>query len=56
MTVLEWNNDGPSSTYFGEPLEDNVYLSIGKDGNTRKVFNGYVFSQEDVKFLLSRTW
>ena len=56
MTVLEWNNEGPSCTYFGDPLEDSVYLSIGKDGDTRKVFNGYVFTKEDVEFLLSRTW
>jgi len=56
MTVLTWMNEGASCTYFGEPLESNVYLGIGKDGDTRKAFNGYVFTQDDVRKLLSLTW
>lgn len=56
MTVLTWNNEGASCTYFGEPLQSNVYLGIGKDCDTRKAFNGYVYSQDDVRKLLSLTW
>jgi hypothetical protein len=56
MTVLSWNNEGASCTYFREKLEPNVYLGIGKDGDTRKAFNGYVFNQDDVKRLLTLTW
>jgi len=55
MTVLNWNNEGASCTYFGDKLDSNVSLGIGKDGGTRTVFNGYVFNQNDVKKLLSLT-
>lgn len=55
MTVLYWNNEGHSCTYFGEKLEKNVGLSIRKDGDTRYAFNGYVFNQDDVKILLKLT-
>lgn len=55
MTVLEWNNEGHSCTYFGEELESNVSLGVGKDGGTRTAFNGYVFNQEDVKNILRLT-
>ena len=56
MTVLTWNTEGHSVTYFGEPLEENTALGIGKDAGTRKAFNGYVFTQEDVKRLLQLTY
>jgi hypothetical protein len=56
MTVLAWNNRGASCTYFGEPLEKNTHLGIRKDGDTRYVFNGYVFNQDDVRRLLHLTW
>jgi len=55
MTVINWNNGGHFCTYFGEKLEPNVSMSIKKDGGTRTAFNGYVFSQDDVRFLLKRT-
>jgi hypothetical protein len=55
MTVLQWNNDGYQKNYFREPLEDNVMLLIGKDGGTRTSFHGFVYSKEDVKFILDRT-
>jgi hypothetical protein len=56
MTILEWNNEGASCNYFGEALESNVYFGIKKDGGTRGAFNGYVFTQDDVRKLLSLTW
>lgn len=56
MTVLNWNEDGPSMTYFREPLEPCIYLGVGKDGGTRTAFNGYVFNQDDVRKVLSLTW
>lgn len=56
MTILQWNNEGVPCTYFGEKLKPNVSFSIGKDGGTRKAFNGYVYSQEDVIKLLDLTW
>lgn len=55
MTVLYWNNEGSSMTYFGEKLEKNVTLGIRKDADTRYVFNGYVFSQDEVRLLLKLT-
>lgn len=55
MTILEWNNEGHSCTYFGEPLESNVSFGIKKDAGTRNAFNGYVYNQEQVKLLLNLT-
>jgi len=56
MTILEWCDEGASCTYFGEPLEPNTSFGIKKDGGTRYAFNGYVFTQEDVRNLLNLTW
>lgn len=56
LTHLYWNEEGNSCTYFGEKLEENVSLSIRKDADTRYAFNGYVFSQDDVRRLLKLTW
>jgi len=56
MTVLNWCEAGHSCTYFGEQLDPNTSLSIGKDGGTRFAFNGYVFTQDDVRQLLKLTW
>tara|TARA_R110000772_G_scaffold43995_5_gene101263 strand:- start:4256 stop:4525 length:270 start_codon:yes stop_codon:yes gene_type:complete len=56
MTVIEWNREGHSCTYFGDPLTDNISLGIGKDGGTRYAFNGYVYNEEDFRKVLSLTW
>lgn len=56
MTVLTWCEDGYSCTYFGEKLEPNTSLGVGKDGGTRYAFNGYVFTQDDVRKILKLTW
>jgi hypothetical protein len=56
MTIIYWNNQGASCTYFGDKLKDNVYFTIEKDGGTRTVFNGYAFSAKDVKKILKLTW
>lgn len=53
MTYIYWNEDGPSCTYFGEPLEPSNYMEVRKDGDTRTAFNGYVFNQDDVRKVLS---
>lgn len=56
MTVLSWNCEGHSCTYFGEKLESNISFGIRKDGDTRFAFNGYIFNQDDVRRLLKMTW
>lgn len=56
MTYIHWNEQGHYYTYFGDKLEENVSMDIRKDGDTRYAFNGYVFSQDDVRKLLSLTW
>ena len=56
LTHIYWNEEGNSVTYFGKELEPNNSISIRKDGDTRTVFNGYVFSQDDVRKILSLTW
>ena len=56
MTHIYWNNDGASCTYFGEKLEPNIHMSIRKDADTRYAFNGYVFTQDDVRRLLKLTY
>jgi len=55
MTVINWNTEGHTCTYFGDKLKENVSVSIKKDGGTRTVFNGYVYSQDDMRMLLDRT-
>jgi hypothetical protein len=56
MTVITWNTTGHSCTYFGDKLPQNVSVGIGKDGGTRTAFNGYVFTQDDVRKALSLSW
>ena len=56
LTHLYWNYGGHSCTYFGEKLEPNASFCIKKDGETRTAFNGYIFSQDDVRRLLKLTW
>ena len=56
LTILQWCDEGHSCTYFGDKLEPNTSLGILKDGGTRTVFNGYVYTQDDVRKILSLTW
>jgi hypothetical protein len=56
MTVLNWNREGHWCTYFGEKLEPNISISIKKDGGTRYAFNGYIFDEKELEYLLKRTW
>ena len=56
MTVLNWNTEGHSCTYFGELLQPNISFSIRKDADTRYAFNGYIYNQEDVEKLIKLTW
>ncbi len=56
MTVIEWNREGRTCTYFGDKLNPNIALSIKKDGGTRNAFNGYIFNERELKDLLIRTW
>jgi len=56
LTILQWCEEGHSCTYFGDKLEPNTSLGILKDGGTRTVFNGYVYTQDDVRKILSLTW
>ena len=55
MTYIYWNEEGHSCTYFGDKLEPNTSVEIRKDGDTRTVFSGYVFNQEDIRQLLKLT-
>lgn len=56
LTHIYWNEDGHSVTYFGEKLEENTSVSVRKDADTRTVFNGYVFNQDDMRKVLNLTW
>lgn len=56
MTIIQWCEDGHSCTYFGDKLQPNTSVGILKDGGTRYVFNGYVFTQNDFRLLLNLTW
>ena len=56
LTHIYWNEEGCHCTYFGEALQPNTAVSIRKDADTRTVFNGYVFCQDDVRHLLRLTW
>lgn len=55
MTVIQWCDEGHSCTYFGNELEPNTSVGILKDGGTRYVFNGYVYTQDDLRKVLSLT-
>jgi len=54
-TIIHWNTEGSSCTYFGEKLNTNINMRILKDGGTRTVFSGYIFCQEDLIKILSLT-
>lgn len=56
MTVLHWNREGHSVTYFGEKLEPNIAISLGKDGGTRTAFSGYIFDEKELEYILKRTY
>lgn len=56
MTIIHWATDGHSCTYFGDKIEPNITVNIGKDGDTRTVFNGYCFNREDFERVLKLTW
>lgn len=56
MTTIAWNRKGRSCTYFGEKLEPNIAIEIRKDGGTRAAFNGYIFNERELEYLLKRTW
>jgi hypothetical protein len=56
ITNIRWSTEGHYCTYFGEKLEPNTSFEIKKDADTRTAFNGYVFSQDDVRHLLKLTW
>ena len=56
MTVLSWSTRGASCTYFGDRLEPNISLRVGKDGDTRAAFSGYVFNEQDFRKVISLTW
>lgn len=56
MTIINWNREGHSCTYFGDKLESNINLEIKKDGGTRTVFCGYIFNENELKDILRMTW
>ena len=56
MTIICWCDEGHSCTYFGEKLQPNTSFSVEKDGGTRYAFNGYAYTQDDVRKILSLTW
>lgn len=55
MTVMNWNRQGHSVTYFGDSLEKNGAMSLKKDGGTRTAFSGYVFSREHIELIIKLT-
>lgn len=57
ITIINWNREGRLCTsYFGETLKPNISLTIKKDGGTRTVFDGYIFYEHQLKYLLELTW
>lgn len=54
MTIINWNREGAHCTYFGDKLEKNIYVCVKKDGGTRTVFNGYIFNERELSFILDR--
>ena len=56
MTVIYWNREGRNVSYFGEKLDSNIGIEIRKDGGTRCVFNGYIFNEDELNYILVRTW
>jgi hypothetical protein len=56
MTVIHWCTEGHHCNYFGLDLKPNISVTIGKDGDTRTAFNGYVHTKEDFEKVLKLTW
>jgi len=56
MSIIQWCDEGHSCTYFGDSLKPNTSVALLKDGGTRKVFDGYVYTQDDFRKILSLTW
>lgn len=56
MTTMEWNEEGPTMTYFGVHIMPAMYVGVKKDGGTRTAFSGYIHTQEDLKTILKLTW
>lgn len=51
--LLYWNREGASCDYFGTPEKrENSYFRIEEDGGTRTVFNGIVYTKEQIELLL----
>lgn len=57
MINIHWNRQGHHMTYFGDSINEyNCSFSVMKDGKTRTVFSGYVFSKDDIERILKMTW
>lgn len=56
MTIIHWDTKGHFCNYYGHKLEPNISVSISKDGGTRTVFSGYVYTKEDFLKVLTLTW
>lgn len=52
MNVIEWCNTGFRVNYFGEALEPNISVRIGSDGNTRTLFSGIIYTEQDFREIL----
>lgn len=55
MTIINWNREGHTYSYFGDKLEKNCSVSIKKDGGTRTVFAGYIYDKDQLKLLIGLT-
>mgnify|MGYP001615981581 CR=1 FL=1 len=55
MEELTWNTSGAHCTYSGVILPANVDVCLKKDGGTRTAFNGYVFTQDDLRKVIQLT-
>ena len=51
--ILEWNLEGYSCDYFGNPVKPNIAIEILEDGGTRTVFSGLIYSVTDLIKLLT---
>jgi len=54
--LLSWNREGTNINYFGDPMPGgkNSFFGVEEDGGTRTGFNGIVYSEDDVKFIVDR--
>jgi hypothetical protein len=50
---FQWNNEGCGCMYDGTRLPPNVSFGIKDDWGTRNTFHGLVYSQDDVRKLLT---